>query len=195
MVLAASAWLTPAPVVRAQEVDTAKVLKVKAAYLYNFAKFVEWPDGAFENGESPFVIGVLGDDPFGRDLDATVKGKTIAKRAVKVRRLRWDDQVDRAQLKDCHILYIGGSEPRRFMEIVAALEDQPVLLVADIAGFAHDGGMIGFVLDGQRIVFEINREAVDRAQLKASARLLKLARIVEPHVRGPKKSRTVKGES
>ena len=192
ILLATSAWLTPAPAVLAQEIDEAKALKVKAAYLYNFAKFIEWPDGAFEDEKTPFVIGVLGDDPFGQDLDATVKDKTIAKRQVKIRRHRWSKQEDRAKLKDYHILYISKSERHRLKEIFAALEDQPVLLVADVPGFASAGGMIGFVLEQQRIVFEINREALEQANLKASAKLLKLAR--KPKDRSTQGSRTAKGK-
>ena len=194
MVLAASAWLTPTPPVGAQEIDEAKALKVKAAYLYNFAKFIEWPDGALGDEEAPFVIGVLGDDPFGQILDATVKAKKIAQRPVKIRRLRLSRQVDRAKLTDCSILYISNSERRRLKKIFAALGDQPVLLVADIPGFASDGGMIGFVFEKQRIIFEINREALEQAKLKASAKLLKLARIVKPKDLSPQGSRTPKGK-
>jgi hypothetical protein len=192
--LAASAWLMLAPSVRAQSVDEAKALKVKAAYLYNFAKFIKWPDDALRDEEAPFVIGVLGDDPFRQILDATVKAKKVAQRPVKIRRLRWSKQVDRAKLKDCHVLYISKSERRRLKGVFAALEDQPVLLVAGIPGFASDGGMIGLVLEQQRIIFEINREALEQSKLKASARLLKLARIVQPKDRGPEGSRTAKGK-
>ena len=194
IVLAASAWLTPTPAARAQEIDEAKALKVKAAYLYNFAKFIEWPDDALGDEEAPFVIGVLGDDPFGQSLDDTVKAKKIAKRPVKIRRLRWSEQEDRAEVKSCQILYISNSERSRLKEILAALEDQPVLLVADITGFASDGGMIGFVLEQQRIIFEINREALEQAKLKASAKLLKLARIVKPKDLSPQGARTPEGK-
>ncbi len=192
--LAAFTWLILVPAVRAQVIDEAKATKVKAAYLYNFAKFIEWPDDALGDEEAPFVIGVLGDDPFGRSLDDTVKAKKIATRAVEIRRLRWSKQVDRAKLEGCHILYISNSERSRLKQIVAALEDQPVLLVADMPGFASDGGMIGFVLEKQRIIFEINREALEQAKLKASARLLKLARIVQVKGRRPQGSRTAKGK-
>ena len=109
MVLAASAWLAPAPAVRAQDLDEAKALKVKAAYLYNFAKFIEWPNDALGDEETPFVIGVLGDDPFGRILDDTVKEKKIARRPVKIRRLSWSKRVDREKLKNCHILFVSNS--------------------------------------------------------------------------------------
>lgn len=192
MVLAASAWLMPAPAVRAQEIDEAKALNVRAAYLFNFAKFIEWPDDAFEDEKMPFVIGALGDDPFGKRLDATVKEKKIAQREVKTLRLSWSKRTDRAKVKDCHIPYISNSERHRLREIFAALENQPVLLVSDIGGFASDGGMIGFVLEKQRIVFEINRDALEHAELKASAKLLRLARIVKPNNRYKQGPPTVK---
>ncbi len=194
MVLAASAWLAPALAVPSQEIDQAKSLKVKAAYLYNFAKFIEWPEAALGHEGAPFVIGVLGEDPFGQRLDDTVKGKEIAKRPVKIRRLRWSKREDRAELKNCQILFISDSERRRLQEIFEAVEDQPVLLVADVPSFASDGGMIGFVLEHKRIIFEINREALEQANLKASAKLLKLARIVQPMDRKPRGLRTPKSK-
>ncbi len=183
-----------APAVRAQSVDEAKALKVKAAYLYNFAKFIEWPDQASEDDQAPFVIGVLGEDPFGRILDDTVKGKKIAKRPIEIRRLRWSKQEDRAKLERCHILYISESERHRTDHIISVLEERPLLIVSDIHEFAHSGGMIGFVLEKGRIVFEINREALERARLKASSKLLKLARIVEPKRRHGGQSRASKGK-
>ncbi len=177
---ATSALLVAAAEVRAQAVDEAKALKVKAAYLYNFAKFVEWPDNVFENDKAPFVIGVLGDDPFGRILDDTVKAKKIATRGIRVRRFHWSGERDRTTLRSCHVLYISASERLRLDDILAALKEYPVLVVSDLHEFAHDGGMIGFVLKKGRIVFEINNQALERARLKASSKLLKLARIVEP---------------
>jgi hypothetical protein len=169
----------------AQEVDEAKAIKVKVAYLYNFAKFIQWPDDVFEDEKAPIVIGVLGADPFGRVLDDMVKGKSIGERPIKIERFDWNKEEDRGRLQDCHILYISSSERNRFDEIHGALEEQPVLLVGDTEDFAENGGIIGLVLEKGRIVFEINRVAADRAGLKVSARLLKLARIVEPRRRNP----------
>lgn len=183
MVLAVSALLAPTLPVGAQEIDEAKSLKVKAAYLYNFAKFIEWPDGAFEDEQAPFVVGVLGDDPFGQILDDTVEAKNVAQRSVKIQRLHWNNKADRDKLKNCHILFISASERSRLDKIFAALEECPVLVVSDIHDFARDGGMIGFVLEKGRIAFETSREALEKAKLKASSRLLKLARIVEPSKR------------
>jgi len=165
--------------VRAQDIDEAKRRQVEAAYLYNFARFVQWPDSAFTDKNASFVIGVLGTDPFGRILDDTVGSKTVAGRRVTVRRFVWQHERDRAALRDCHLLYISGSEQHRLDEIVEALENAPVLIVSAMDAFARHGGMIGFVLDQGRIVFEINRAALQRARLKASSKLLTLARLVE----------------
>ncbi|MBU0719487.1 MAG: YfiR family protein [Planctomycetes bacterium] len=189
MALAASAWLMLTPSVGAQEVDETTATKVKAAYLYNFAKFIQWPDAAFDDDQAPFVIGVLGDDAFGQVLDDTVKAKKIAERPIELRSLRWSRPADRAELKRCHILYISDSERYRLDDILATLEERPVLVVSDAHEFARDGGMIGFVLEQGRIVFEVNREALERAELKASSQLLKLARIVEPRRRPARESR------
>lgn len=187
-VLAATTCLTPAPPVRAQEIDQAKALKVKAAYVYNFAKFIEWPAGVYKDAESPFVIGVVGDDSFLKNLNDTVRAKKIATRPVTILRLRWGTPADRAKLKRCRILYISKTERRRLTEIFGALKGKPVLLVSDIPGFASGGGMIGFVLEQQRIIFEINREALEQAKLKTSAKLLKLARIVQTKDRRTERS-------
>ena len=185
MVVAASVWPPLAHPVRAQEVDQPKARKVKAAYLYNFAKFVHWPDDVFEDDEAPVVIGVLGNDPFGHVLDDTVKGKKIGERPIQIQRFDWNKEEDRSRLLDCHVLYISSSEQYRFDDIHEALDKHPMLLVGDVEDFAANGGMIGLVLEKGRIVFQINRVAVARAKLRISARLLKLARIVEPRMRYP----------
>lgn len=185
-VLAAYACSMTVPFACAHEIDEAKALKVKSAYLYNFAKFIEWPDRAFEDGNAPFVIGVLNDEPFADVLTATVKDKRVAGRRVEVRRFRWSRRADRTRLRDCHALYIGESRQADLADILALLVPHavgepvlPVLAVSDIDSFARKGGMIGFVLEEGRIVFEINIDAFERAELKASSKLLKLAKIVE----------------
>jgi len=182
MALAVFCGLLPTAQVRAQQIDESKAIKVKAAYLYNFAKFIDWPGNALGEQDEPFVIGVLDDVGFARSLDATVRGKTVASRAVKIRRLGWAKEEDRTKLSECHILYIGQGARHRLGEILAVLEEQPVLVISDIPDFATEGGMIGFVLEQGRIVFEINRDALKRGKLRASAKLLNLARIVESRV-------------
>ncbi|MFQ5489736.1 MAG: YfiR family protein [Phycisphaerae bacterium] len=163
----------------AQEIDKTKALKVKAAYLFNFAKFIEWPNKADGQTKSPFVFGVMGNDSFGRVLGRTVRAKSIAGRTIEVRRMQWDATEDRSALRSCHILFIGSSERSRVGDIFAALQGAPTLLVSDLEGFARAGGMIGFVLEAGRIVFEINQQAIEAVGLKVSSKLLRLARIVE----------------
>lgn len=181
LVIALTAIASAYPVtdVRAQNIDKRKALKVKAAFLYNFAKFVEWPDSVFEDDNAPFVIGVLGDDPFGAILDATVKDKTILGRPIRIRRFRWSRSEDRVELTRCEAVYICTSERFRLDEILATLRGHPILTISDLPNFAGNGGNIGFVLDDGRIRFEMNRRAQERARLKTSSKLLKLARIVE----------------
>ncbi len=178
MALAGTVLLAFTHAVRAQEIDQAKAIKVKAAYLYNFAKFIEWPEDTFEEEKAPFIIGVLGNGPFGRVLDDTVRGKKIAQRPVKIRRFRTSEVADRTKLKGCHILYVCSSQRNRLKEILLEVNARPILLVSDIPEFARNGGMIGFLIEKQRIIFEINRDALAKAKLKARAKLLKLARIV-----------------
>ena len=144
MVLATTTWLSPAPPVRAQEIDETKALRVKAAYVYNFAKFIEWPESAFEDVDSPFVIGVVGDDSFRTNLSDTVRSKKIAHRPVTIQRLRWGTPADRAQLKQCRILYISKTERPRLTELLTALKGQPVLLVSDIPGLGSCWNVTGF---------------------------------------------------
>ena len=177
MMAMAIAW--PAtPQASAQEVDKSIARRVKAAFLYKFAKFVQWPDSAFENEKSPIIIGVLGADPFGRVLDETVRGKRIGKRLIEIQRFQWNDK-DRRRMRGCHILFVSSSERQRHKAICETLANHPMLIVGDVKGFAANGGMIGFVLKKKKIAFQINQAAANRAQLSVSARLLRLATIVK----------------
>jgi hypothetical protein len=187
-VAATTALLLPAEPAHAQKIDEAKALQVKAAYLYKLPKFLDWPVSAYEGDPKNFVIGVLGEDPFGRILDDTIRAKTVGSRPVKVRRLRWTNDKDRAALKRCQVLFISASERHRLGEVLAELTEQPVLLVSDIPDFASMGGMIGLVLEEGRIVFEINVVSVERAGLHAQSKLLRLARIVEASKDGQSKA-------
>ena len=178
--IAASLALTATSDLRAQDVDQTKALKVKAAYLYQFAKFVEWPAESFENEKAPLVIGVIGQDPFGKILDRTVESKQIGGRPIEIHRFAGGGREDAGALEQCHVAFICESERRRPYYIYSVLNERSILLVSDIPGFARDGGMIGLVLEEGRIAFEINREALENAGLKVSSKLLKLARLVQP---------------
>lgn len=146
--------------------------QVKAAYLYNFAKFVEWPPEALPEGQ-PFVIGILGQDPFGSILDEAVAGKTVRDRRIVVKRYA---KVDEAA--EANILFISDSEGENVFRILKRLGQAPILTVSDLGRFADEGGMVQLVMDQNRVRFAINVAAVERAGLKPSSQLLKLARIV-----------------
>ena len=145
--------------------------EVKAAFLYNFAKFVKWPDD--EPLGATFVIAVLGTDPFGPALDSTLAGKTVLDRSVEIRRI---DSV--AAASGAQILFIGSSEKARLGEIVTALGTARVLTVGDMDGFVERGGMIGFKLRQEVVRFDINLDQVNRAGLKMSSQLVRLAQRV-----------------
>jgi hypothetical protein len=149
--------------------------EVKAAFLYNFARFVEWPVGALHDPASPFVIAILGRDPFGAILDETVAGKTVAGRPIEVRRV---PRVDDA--RDAQIVFISPSERPHTAAILKALERPGVLTVGDTDGFAQRGGAINFTVQARKVRFEINPAAAEQAGLKMSSQLLKLATLVAP---------------
>jgi hypothetical protein len=147
--------------------------QVKAAFLYNFARFVEWPTEARHEPGAPFVIAILGRDPFGAVLDETVAGKTVAGRPIEVRRAA---SVDDA--RDAQIVFISPSERPNTGAILKALERPGVLTVGDPDGFAQRGGAINFTLQARKVRFEINPAAAEQAGLKMSSQLLKLATLV-----------------
>jgi len=150
-----------------------KEYAVKAAFLFNFTKFVEWPAAAFADDSAPLVIGILGDDPFGPALDEIVQGETVQKRTVVVRR-----KLQLADLKGCQVLFVSKTEHARLARIVADLGEASVLTVGDMEGFARHGGVINFYLEENKVRFEINPDAARSKGLKLSSQLLKLGRIV-----------------
>ena len=152
--------------------------EVKAAFLYNFAKFVEWPAETYSSPTAPIRLCVLGEDPFGRILDHVVQGKSINGRTLTILRSR---QV--RELRACHILFIGASEQNRLPGIFAALQGSSALSVGDTEQFAQSGGAIQFTLQDNRVRFTINLAASERARLKISSKLLSLARVVHDDAR------------
>ena len=153
---------------------------VKAAFVYNFTKFVEWPASAFPDAQSPLQLCVLGDDRLARALQA-VAGEEVGGRRLNVVRTG-----DAGRLAGCHTLFIGPAEEERASRVLSSLRGEPVLTVGDARGFIERGGIINFVLEGSKIRFEINQESAERAGLKISAKLLRLAVRVAPETRpGP----------
>jgi hypothetical protein len=147
--------------------------EVKAAFLYNFARFVEWPPEALR--AEPFVIAILGRDPFGPVLDETVSGKTVAGRPIQVKRASRVDEV-----RDAQIVFVSNSENKDLAAILKALDKPGLLTVGDVDGFAEQGGAINFTVQSRRVRFEINPTQAEQAHLKMSSQLLKLATLVAP---------------
>lgn len=147
--------------------------QLKAVFLMNFAKFVEWPTTAFRSAQSPINLCVLGEDSFGHDLDDAVRGQLAGDRALAVKRLA---QVQRED--SCHVLFVSGAEKARTERVLGVLRNTPTLTVGEGDDFAAAGGMIGLLIDDNRIRFEVNLDAADNAGLKISSKLLKLARNV-----------------
>jgi hypothetical protein len=144
--------------------------QVKAAFLFNFAKFVEWPPETFAGATSPLVVGILGDSPFGGDLERTIQNKTINNRLIVVKSLH-----SLAEATNCQVLFISTSEKKRLAEIFDGLHGASVLTVSETDGFTEAGGMINFVWEGKKIRFEINNDAARKANLKINSKLLSVA--------------------
>jgi hypothetical protein len=147
--------------------------QIKAVFLFNFAQFVEWPPGAFRDPRAPFVIGVLGEDPFGTYLDEAVRGEKIGERPLVVRRYRRGEDI-----ADCNILFISRSEAGRIDPIIASLRGHSVLTVGEDDGFIRQGGILRFVTENHKIRLRINVEAARAAGLTISSKLLRPAMIV-----------------
>jgi YfiR/HmsC-like len=147
--------------------------QVKAVYLYNFGRFVEWPAKVTDSKNRPFTICVLGEDPFGPALETTLAGETIGDQKVAAKRIS-----SLQESIDCQILFISSSEASRLNQIIDILDKRAVLTVSDIPRFSQRNGMIQFVLEENRIRFEVNLAATQRVGLTLSSELLKVATAV-----------------
>jgi hypothetical protein len=167
----------PAVLAGAQEASSPAPLEyeIKAAFLYNFVKFVEWPPEAFAGERSPLTICIYGTDPFGASLDGVVRGESLGERRLLVQRPEEPDD-----LRDCHVLFVSRSERQRMPEVLARVEGAPVLTVGDADGFLRAGGMINFVLEENKVRFLINQAAAERSGLRISSKLLRLAKAAPP---------------
>jgi hypothetical protein len=150
-----------------QAQGAASEYELKAAFLYKFAGFVEWPDP----GAGPVCIGILGSDPFGGTLERVVKGKSLNGRPFVIRRSH-----GAAELSGCHIVFISSSEKSKFKSILGSV-DGPILTVGDHPAFCPSGGMINLEIANDRIQLLINPEAAEKAHLRLSSKLLNLATI------------------
>jgi hypothetical protein len=147
--------------------------QLKAAFVYNFAKFVDWPPTTYSGPQSPFAICIIGTDPFGSVIDDALRGKTIGDHPVVVERVK-----DAAAARRCKILFVSASEKHRLRDILESMKGANVLVVGDFEGFAASGGTIELTLQDNRVRFAINPGAADGAGLRISSKLLALAAIV-----------------
>jgi uncharacterized protein DUF4154 len=147
--------------------------QVKAAFLYNFTKFVEWPPDLFESSDSPFGVCVLGQNLFGHALHEAARGKTVNGRMVVVYGIP-----DARAASRCQILFVSASERKRFGAILGELRTGGVLTVGETEGFIEAGGIINLKLDGGKIQIQININAAEQAGLRISSKLLSLAQII-----------------
>ena len=175
--LASAVLLAPGRGLGAQTGRVAEY-RVKAVFLFNFAQFVDWPAAAFPDSATPFVIGILGEDPFGDFLDQTVRGEQSHGRSFQIRRYQSLDEI-----KTCHILFISRPDGDRLQGILAHLKDRPILTVSDDAEFTDRGGMVRFVNDRNRIRLQINPQAAQAVNLTISSKLLRVAEIATPRGR------------
>jgi hypothetical protein len=166
-----STMTVTATLMAAQSPGPRSEYKVKAAFLLNFTRFIEWPPAAFEDSHSAFSICVLGEDPFQNVLDQVVEGESVKGRRVVVTRVKRPPGA-----RSCQVLFIGKGE--KDVSGILAEVGPGVLTVGEHPGFLRDGGIINFALDGRHVRFDINQRAAANASLTVSARLLNVARTV-----------------
>jgi hypothetical protein len=159
--------------------STAEEYAVKAAFLFHFAQFVEWPEETFRDANSPVTYCTIGEDPFHGSLDATLNAKTIGERSFRVLHFKQPQEI-----QGCQVLFIGAGEKRLLPAILASAKGNSVLTVGESEHFIQEGGMIGFLLEENKIRFEVNLEAAQKEKLKISSRLLALAKSVIGGQRG-----------
>lgn len=166
--------------------------RVKAQIIVTFTKYVEWPSGAFENDEAPWVLGVIGDDPIATALERFTKGKTLQGRRLVIRRLpigEGDALPDRETLATCHIVFLPSRVERLRDPLLSRLHGAPVMCVSDARDFAINGGLAELVIVRGAVKFKVNRAAERRAKLEVSARALQLATEVVEETRAPQPER------
>ena len=168
LVLAVSTTIAP---VRAQD-KPAVEYQVKAAFLFNFTRFVHWPASAYSSADAPFNIGIIGNDPFGKYLDDLVIGEQVEGHPIVVRRFADGEDVSR-----CHMLFININIPGKLKSICSLAAGHQILTVSDADNFIISGGIIRFFKEDNRIKFEVKLAAAKASQLDISAKLLQVAKV------------------
>jgi hypothetical protein len=147
---------------------------IKLAFLYNFTKFVEWPLGSYREVSAPLAICIVGHDPFSPDLEAELRTRKVGAHPVDIRPLRAADSVNA-----CHVVFFPVTEKDHADKIMKSLQGSNTLTVGESEGFAAIGGIINLVVEGNKLRFEVNPDAAQRAGLKISSKLLMMAKIVK----------------
>jgi hypothetical protein len=161
--------------VQAQQVTTIdREYTIKAAFLYHFLTYIDWPEGTFVDSKQPFVIGVYQTDPFGAVLDKIAATKNVEGRPIEIRRLQTTDK-----LPECHIVFMAATvEAAVQQNVLSLLANSHVLCVGETEDFVELGGAAQFFVEGNKVRFAFNTDVVDRSNLKVSSKLLSLAKIV-----------------
>lgn len=175
--------LVAAPRGRADS-EISKEYQIKAAFLYNFVNFVDWPKGKVADSNEPITIGIIGKDPFGKafeplkDKQAKSK-KVLIKRFISLKESKLSsDQIE--AIRKCHLLFVCNSEKEQLKEIINLVQGHSVLIIGDMDGFLESGGIVNFVIDDQKVRFEINNNTAKQAKLNIRSKLLRLAkRVIE----------------
>ena len=168
------AWIVPVLILAIQCRADAPTweYRVKAAFIYNFTQFIEWPDSAFTGPGSPFVVATVGNDPFQGALENSMAGKSVNGRAMSVRHFDIPDHID-----VCQILFVPASLDSTLGAVINKVSGKSVLTIGETDAFCPSGGAIQFFIENDHMRFEINRDATDAAGLRVSAKLMSLARI------------------
>jgi hypothetical protein len=151
----------------------AKEYRIKAAFLFNFAQYVEWPPDTFKDANSPLTYCTIGDDPFQGVLDESLNAKSVGTRPLRVQHLKQPEN-----FQGCQILFIGANEKKRITAVLETLKQSPVLVVGESNRFVQQGGTVGFLSEENTIRFEVNLDVAQRARLNISATLLAVAKTV-----------------
>jgi hypothetical protein len=154
---------------------SAREYEVKAAFIFKFAQFMEWPAGAFTSDTDAIIVATVGDDPFQGSLDRVMAGKTIGSRPMAVVHFSSVDQIQR-----CHVLFISAANADELPAILSKVAKSPVVTIGEQDDFCASGGVIQFLIEDAKIHFEVNTAAADQSGVKISSRLLKLAKIYNP---------------
>lgn len=150
--------------------------EVKAAFIYNFARFVDWPTNSFETTNSPIVIGILGKDPFGQTLENVIKDEIVKNRKLELKKY---NKIEDITTNNCHILFVCKSEENKLPQILKYLEGKNILSVGDFEGFATKGGIVRLLTMKDRVGLRINLVTLKKTNIVVSSQVLRAAEIID----------------